>query len=133
MREFNLRILTPDGLAFEGAVESVVVRSTEGDVCFLYGHTDYITTIEYGRVKIRQNGKYRNAACMGGFASVSKGEVRIVATTFEYADEIDVERAERAKQRAQKRLEKAESDREIRLAEVKLSRALNRLSVAKMD
>ena len=132
MREFNLRILTPDGPAFEGMVESVIVRSTEGDVCFLYGHIDYVTTIEYGRVKIRQNGVDRYAACMGGFASVADGEVRIVATTFEYADEIDVKRAETAKKKAQERLEKAQSDKEMRLAEIKLSRALNRLTVAKL-
>ncbi len=132
MREFNLRILTPDGPAFEGMVESVIVRSIEGDVCFLYGHMDYVTTIEYGRVKIRQNGTDRYAACMGGFASVAGGEVRIVATTFEYADEIDVERAEIARRKAQDRLDKAKSDKEMRLAEIKLSRALNRISVSKL-
>ena len=132
MREFSLRIITPDGPAFEGLVESVIVRSTEGDVCFLYGHTDYVTTIEYGRVKITQNGVGRYAACMGGFASVSDGKVNIVATTFEYADEIDIERAQKAKIRAQERMDKAQNDKELRLAEIKLSRALNRMAVAKL-
>lgn len=132
MREFSLRILTPDGVAFEGNVESVTVRSTQGDVCFLYGHIDYVTTIEYGRVKIRQNGKDRYAACMGGFVSISNGEARIVATTFEYADEIDIKRAEAAEKKARERIERAESDKEIKLAELKLKRALNRLYVSKL-
>ena len=77
-----------------------------------------------------QDGVQREAACGGGFLSVEKGEVRLVATTFEYADMIDVERAERAKETAQSRIAAATEAREIELAKAKLARALNRLSVA---
>lgn len=130
MRAFNLQIFTPDGIAFDGTAESIVVRTSEGDVCILYGHTNYITTIDFGRVKIRTNGEEKRAACMGGLLSVSEGEVRIVATTFEYADKIDETRALAAKERAEQILVKATDSKEIHLAEVKLKRALNRLEVA---
>ena len=70
------------------------------------------------------------AACGGGFLSVEKGEVRLVATTFEYADEIDVARAEAAKARAEARIAAATEERDIKLARAKLSRALNRLHIA---
>ena len=72
----------------------------------------------------------RHAACGGGFLSVEKGEVRLVATTFEYADEIDVARAEAAKARAEARIAAATEERDIKLARAKLSRALNRLHIA---
>ena len=82
-------------------------------------------------VTVTQNGKSRNAACGGGFLSVEKGEVRLVATTFEYAEDIDAERAEQAKKRAEERLAEAKEEKDILLAKAKLSRALNRLAVVK--
>ena len=82
-------------------------------------------------VTVTQNGVSRNAACGGGFLSVEKGEVRLVATTFEYAEDIDAERAEQAKKRAEERLAEAKEEKDILLAKAKLSRALNRLAVVK--
>lgn len=71
------------------------------------------------------------AACIGGMVSVSKGEVTLVPTTFEWADKIDVARAEAAREKAEKVLhDKNASDTDLRLAEAKLHRALVRKSVA---
>ena len=77
-----------------------------------------------------ENGKTRAAACSGGLLSVANGEVRVIATTFEWEDEIDLERAIRAQQAAEKRLqEMQEDDAQYEIAEAKLKRALIRQQV----
>ncbi len=131
MSSFPLRIVTPDGSLFDGQAEALRLRTSEGYVSLRAGHADYIAALDVGMVSLTRDGVTRNAACGGGFVSVEKGAVRLVATTFEYADDIDVERAELAKARAEERLAQAREDRDITLAKAKLSRALNRISVAK--
>ena len=130
MSSFHLQIVTPDGSFFDGEANSVVVRTTGGYVSIYPHHTDYIAALDIGRVVVTKDGEPRHAACGGGFLSVEKGEVRLVATTFEYADEIDVARAEAAKARAEARIAAATEERDIKLARAKLSRALNRLHIA---
>lgn len=131
MDGFKLQVITPDGVAFDAVAEGVVVRTTGGDVCILKNHADYLATIGFGRVKIKTKNSTKTAACMGGFVRVSGNVTRIVATTFEYADEIDTERATRAKEAAEKRIAQSKSDDELLLAEMKLKRALNRINVSK--
>ena len=131
MSSFPLRIVTPDGSLFDGQAEALRLRTSEGYVSLRAGHADYLAALDVGMVSLTRDGVTRNAACGGGFVSVEKGAVRLVATTFEYADDIDVERAELAKARAEERLAQAREDRDITLAKAKLSRALNRISVAK--
>ena len=130
MSSFRLQIVTPDGSVFDGEAEALRLRTTEGYVSIRANHADYIAALEVGMVSVTQNGETKNAACGGGFLSVSKGEVKLVATTFEYAESIDVARAELAKKRAEERLAAASEEKDIELASAKLSRALNRLSIA---
>lgn len=130
MSSFRLQIVTPDGSVFDGEAEALRLRTTEGYVSIRAHHADYIAALEVGMVSVTQNGETKNAACGGGFLSVSKGEVKLVATTFEYAESIDVARAELAKKRAEERLAAAQEEKDIELASAKLSRALNRLSIA---
>ena len=130
MSSFRLQIVTPDGSLFDGQAEALRLCTSEGYVSIRAGHVDYIATLDVGVVSVTKDGTTRDAACGGGFISVEEGEVRLVATTFEYADEIDVERAESAKKRAEERLAQAQEERDIALAKAKLSRALNRIDVA---
>ncbi len=130
MSSFRLQIVTPDGSLFDGQAEALRLRTSEGYVSIRAGHVDYIAALDVGMVSVTKDGTTRDAACGGGFISVEKGEVRLVATTFEYADEIDVERAESAKKRAEERIAQAQEERDIALAKAKLSRALNRIDVA---
>ena len=130
MSSFRLQIVTPDGSLFDGQAEALRLCTSEGYVSIRAGHVDYIATLDVGMVSVTKDGTTRDAACGGGFISVEEGEVRLVATTFEYADEIDVERAESAKKRAEERLAQAREERDIALAKAKLSRALNRIDVA---
>lgn len=130
MSSFRLQIVTPDGSLFDGQAEALRLKTTEGYVSIRAKHADYIAALDIGVVTVTENGVSRNAACGGGFLSVENGEVRLVATTFEYADSIDVERAELAKQKAQERLEALTEEKDILMAKAKLMRAINRLNVA---
>ena len=130
MSGFRLQIVTPDGTVYDGQAEALRLRTSEGYVSIRAGHADYIAALDIGMVSVTKNGTTRDAACGGGFVSVEKSEVRLVATTFEYADDIDVERAESAKKRAEERLAQAREERDIAIAKAKLSRALNRIDVA---
>ena len=131
MTPFPLKIVTPDGLVYDGEAEEILVRTTSGDVAIMARHINFVAPLGMGRAMILANGNRRNAACIGGMISVVNGECTLVPTTFEWADQIDVERAERAQQKAQERLSAANAtDTDIRLAEAKLHRALVRKSVA---
>ena len=130
MTPFHLKIVTPDGLIYDGEAEQLTVRTQEGDVSILARHINFVTPLGMGRASVVANGQRRNAACIGGMLSVVNGEVTLVPTTFEWADQIDVERAERAQKKAEERLKASSSDTDVRLAEAKLHRALVRKSVA---
>ena len=130
MSTFPLKIVTPDGLIYDGEAEEVVVRTGTGDGAILARHLNFVAPLGMGRAMIVTNGQRRNAACIGGMISVVNGSVTLVPTTFEWADQIDVDRAERAYQTAEERIRKSETDTDIRLAEAKLRRALVRKSVA---
>ena len=131
MTSFNLKIVTPDGLIFDGQAEKLIVRTTGGDVCILARHMDYVAPLGMGQAIVEANGKRRTAACIGGMLSVSNKEVTLVPTTFEWAEAIDVERAQRSHDRAEQILkDENATDTDIALAEARLHRALVRKSVA---
>lgn len=131
MTSFPLKIVTPDGLIFDGEAEELVVRSTIGDVAVLAKHTNFVTPLGMGRAIIVSGGIRRTAACIGGMLSVVNGSVTLVPTTFEWSDKIDLERADAAYQRANAILKNPQaSENDLKLAEAKLRRALVRKSVA---
>ena len=131
MTPFTLKIVTPDGLIYDGQAEKLVVRTTGGDVCILARHIDYVASLGMGMAIVEANDKRRNAACIGGMISVKNGDVTLVPTTFEWADKIDVDRAEASYQKADKILkDQNASETDLKLAESRLRRALIRKSVA---
>ena len=132
MRLFHLQIATPDGLVFDGEAESLLVRCELGDVEILAGHTDYFAALGIGRARIRLKDGSRTASCIGGFLSVERGEVRLAATTFEYAEDIDKKRAETARERAEAQLAAAKDERAMNAAKARLARALNRIRVSEL-
>ena len=133
MTPFSLRIVTPDGLDYDGQAEEVIVRTITGDLGILAGHMNCVAPLGMGRATIVVEGKKRYAACIGGMITMVGGNATLVPTTFEWADEIDADRAERSYQRARKILDdKSSTDTDIRLAEARLHRALVRKSVAGM-
>ncbi len=131
MSEFHLQIVTPEGEKFDGMAQALHLRSSEGYVSIRAQHADYVAVLDIGIVTITVEEKERKAACGGGFLSVERGEARLVATTFEYAEDIGAARAQAAKERAEARIAAAKERGEIELAKAKLARALNRLQVTK--
>ena len=131
MTPFSLKIVTPDGLIFDGQAEELVVRTTSGDLGILAGHINCVAPLGMGPATVILEGKRRYAACIGGMVSVVGGEVTLVPTTFEWAESIDAARAEASQQRAEAILNKKDSsDTELKLAQARLHRALVRKSVA---
>ena len=132
MRAFHLEIVTPDGLAFNGEVESLLIRTDDGDAEILCGHADFLASIGTGRARLLIDGKPRYASVSGGFVSVCDGATRVVAITFEFAEDIDVNRAKAAKERAEAALSRASGEREELVAKAKLARAVSRINVAEL-
>ena len=131
MRTFPLRIGTPDGLLFEGEVQRIVCRSITGDLAILAGHCNYCTALGMGEAHvILEDGTSRSAACIGGMLTVMDGSCSLLATTWEWKEDIDEQRAQEAKKRAEEMIAKGGlSDHDYKVAEAKLQRALVRLSV----
>ncbi len=131
MSTFRLQIVTPDGLIYDGQAEKLMVRTTGGDICILPRHMNYLGPLGMGLAIIQANGKRRSAACMGGILNVHQGECRLVPTTFEWSQEIDVSRAEASLHRAEEVLNNPDaSPADLKLAKARLQRALVRISAA---
>ena len=131
MRKFHLEIVTPDGSVWDGDAEAILVRTSSGDIEIMANHADYFASLGIGRAKLTADGKASEASLAGGFISVVKGEVKLVATTFEFAEDIDLERAESARERAERAIKTAADDKALAVAKAKLARALCRINVAK--
>ena len=131
MTAFRLKIVTPDGVVFDGQAQELIVRTTSGDLGILAGHVNCAAPLGMGRATIVLEGSRRYGACIGGMVSVMNGSVTLVPTTFEWAEDIDTTRAERSYEKAQHILGSKDASRtDIALAEARLKRALVRKGVA---
>ena len=131
MTGFLLRIVTPDGIRFDGSAQQLNVRTTTGNVAIMARHSNYVAPLGMGEASVVVDGQKRCAACIGGMVSVVDGAVTLVPTTFEWADQIDLARAEASARRAEAILTgKNVSQLELHLAEARLRRALIRKNVA---
>lgn len=130
MTPFRLEIITPEKTFFDGNTEQIIARTTVGDVGILNGHEPYCAALGIGQMRVMIDSKFRRAATSGGIIKVSKEKTVILVQSCEWAEDIDVARAEHAKQVAEDRMKAAAGDNEFRLAEAKLKRALNRIDAA---
>lgn len=127
---FKLNVVTPEKVFFDGDTTQIIVRTTEGDIGVLAGHTSLVASLPSGPLKIRQDdGTWRIAAISSGLLKVGGNKVSILANAVEWADEIDIEWAKRSEEDARKRLQQKDNQHDFELAELKLQRALNRISV----
>ena len=130
MKDLLVKIVTPDGKRFESVVKSITVRTTNGDVEFMRGHADFLGLLGTGRARlVLEDGTERLASISGGFVSVSDGVATLLATTVEFADEIDLKRAERAKADAEAALATVNNEKDEKVLKAKLARAISRISV----
>lgn len=130
MATFHLKVLTVDRVFFDGEVDRVVVRTTQGDVGILPRHVKYLAALGIGGLTIMANGTSRVAAVADGFVDVSAEGTVILARTCEWADEIDINRAREAEAQAKARLQQQLSEHEQDVANIKLKKAVNRIRIA---
>ena len=132
MAMFPLEIVSMDGEKFNGEVERLSLRSITGDLAIMAHHINYCTAVGMGTAKvILPDGTEKKGACIGGMLSMMDNHCRLIPTTFEWSEEIDVDRAERAKERAEKKIQDDKLSEEQRLRnQAKLYRALIRLQTA---
>lgn len=130
----QVTIVTPEGEVFRDRALEVTLPGSEGEFGVLPGHVRFLSSLDVGEVRIRTPERTLYAAISGGFAEVSGDEVVVLADTCELADRIDVARAERARQRAERELaalKAAETDAaHFKMQQGALSRAVTRIAVA---
>jgi F-type H+-transporting ATPase subunit epsilon len=128
---FKLRIITPDRVFYEGEVTMVEFNTTEGEIGVLPGHIPLTVIVKPGILNIYEKSGDKSAALHAGFAEILPEEITILAEIIEWPDEIDEERAEAAKHRAEDRLQHKTPETDIARAETALMRAMARIQVLK--
>jgi len=125
-----LSVVTPERKILQEEVEEVVLPGTEGYLGVLPGHTPLLTSLKPGELAYRKAGSWKRSFVAWGFAEILPGGVSILADVGELAEDIDVARAEAARDRAQKRLKSPSQDLDWDRARVALDRAITRLQVS---
>ena len=131
--EFRLSIITPEKTFYDDETSMFIVRTTEGDIGILANHTSLVASLPSGPVMIKnQDGTFKIAALSSGIIKVGGNKVSIIANAVEWADEIDIDWAKRSEAEARDKLRHLKDKHELDIAELKLQRALNRISVHSM-
>ncbi|MGD7043002.1 F0F1 ATP synthase subunit epsilon [Jeotgalibacillus proteolyticus] len=133
MKTVKVSIVTPDGPVYESDVEMVSTKAQSGELGILPGHIPMVAPLEIGAVRLKREGHTDYVAVTGGFLEVRPEQVTILAQAAEPADQIDVERAKEAKQRAEKNLQANQDNIDFKRAELALRRAMNRIEVHQHD
>jgi F-type H+-transporting ATPase subunit epsilon len=132
IQPFILDVVTLKKVVFSEPIESVIAPGTVGYFGILAGHTPFVSSLQIGTAKItKANGETFTLATSGGFLMTDGKKVILLAETAERPEDIDVKRAEAAKQRAEKRLVEKGQDVDIDRARTALLRAITRLKVAR--
>ena len=130
MAAIHLEIVTPDRLFFNDDIDSIIVRGIEGDLAILKGRTPIVTPLRIGKIRVFQNGTERVASVTEGYITAIDDNVTIVTDAAEWPDEIDINRAEAARKRAEEIISR-KSEVDLARAEVALKRSINRLEISK--
>lgn len=130
MSTFLLEIVTPEHVVFSQEVNSLSVRGIEGELGILPGHIPFVTPLQVAPIVIKTGGTTHTIAVHGGFVEVRSEKVIILAESAEMPEEIDVERAVAARERAERRLSAQQDRIDHRRAELALQRAITRINVS---
>lgn len=130
-RSFQLRIITPERVFFEGEADLIEFNTTEGEMGVYKNHVPLTVIIKPGILTITDGEDVKEAALHAGFAEILQDRVTIMAEIIEWPNEIDVNRAEEAKKRAEDRLAEKATDTDVARAETALKRAIARIEIAK--
>jgi len=129
-RTFLLRVVTPDRQVVREDVEELQIPGKEGYLGILPGHAALISELKIGEISYRRGRELSYLAVNWGFVEILPEQVTVLAETAERPEQIDVARAQAAKERAERRLSRPDADTDINRAMVSLERALIRLQVA---
>lgn len=127
---FKVEIITPDRVFFTGDADMIEFNTVQGQIGVYKNHIPLTTVLEPGVVTIHEGDVQKVAAVHAGFAEILNDRVTLLAEVAEWPEEIDIARAEAAKERAEQRLSNKTADLDIRRAEFALHKALTRISVA---
>ena len=128
---FKLQIITPERKFYDGEASMVELSTTEGDIGVYRNHIPLTAIVAPGVLKIHEEGGVKEAALMSGFIEILPERITIMAEVAEWPDEIDENRAEEARIRAERRLKEASGEIDTLRAELALRRAIVRLSLRK--
>lgn len=131
-QKIALEIVTPEKLVLQDQVDFVVLPARNGECGILPGHTHFLTQLSAGVLRITKGLDTNIFAVSGGFAEIHPGQVEVFAETAEMAEEIDVERARLAAQKAKDILTRADTVQEIESSQAALRRALIRLRISEL-
>lgn len=129
---FLLEIVTPERKFFSGEVEMVILKTPQGEMGILKDHIPMVVSVAVGPIRIKKENEWVEAVLNEGFLEVKQNKTIILADTAEWPEEIDINRAKEAKQRAEERLQRQLSQVEYIRSKASLSRALARLRVTKI-
>ncbi|MCR1900200.1 F0F1 ATP synthase subunit epsilon [Irregularibacter muris] len=130
MSTYGLEIITPERVFFEGEVEKMVIRGQEGEFAVLANHTPLVTGLATGILRIFTSEKqWKEASLSGGFIKVTPTQVTVLTDAAEWPEEIDVDRAKEALERAEK-YAKEKDKYDYARAQAAIKRALIRIQVA---
>ena len=129
MATFNLKIFSPFGVHYEGEAEAITLRTITGDASIWPNHSNMVTALDIGKCTVVVDGEKRTAVCNRGLLNVEKNNVQVLTSTFEWKEDIDLNRAERELERRKKELAEAKTAREIEHAKLRVKRELVRIQV----
>lgn len=128
---FHLQIITPERVFIDGQAEMLSMKAPDGEIGIAAGHSPVIVSLEEGEIRIKMDGKWREAAASEGTATVTPDQVLVMLQTVEWPEEIDERRAREARERAEEILRQKGSMQEYVMAKSMLSRAMVRLRVSR--
>lgn len=129
-KSFHLEIISADRIFYQGECEHLVITAIDGLIGIMYGHEPLVTSLPTGELKYMTDGKWHYASISEGFIQVMPESSIILADSCELPEEIDVKRAEEARQRAEEKLRQKQSIMEYYHTQAALNRAMNRLKVS---
>lgn len=129
-KTFHLEIIATDRIFFSGEVEHLVITAIDGLLGIMAGHEPLVTSLPTGELKYLVDGEWKYAAISEGFIQVMPDSSIILAETCELPEEIDIKRAEEARERAEEMMRQKQSIREYYETQAALNRAMNRLKIS---
>jgi F-type H+-transporting ATPase subunit epsilon len=126
---FYLEIVTPDRKFFSGDVEMVILKTPEGEMGILKDHTPMVVAVAIGPIRIKRDGDWLEAVLSEGFMEIRRDKTVILADTAEWPNEIDINRAKAAQERATERLQSQLSRVDYIRSQAALHRAMSRLKI----